>query len=162
MKHSSQYYLFIFFIILGGITFGYNISAIASALPKIKAEFSPSETVLSIITGLVFAGVAIAKLSMSLFNDTFGRRKTLITAGIIFCVGTISIIVATSSTYIVIGRFLQGYGGGLLMFTTSLYIIEVANDNNRGKLTALYQLSFTIGLLLANLIGMFFLILTGK
>ncbi|MCE2706359.1 MAG: sugar porter family MFS transporter [Proteobacteria bacterium] len=152
---KKSYYLFILFIVIGGIACGYNISAISSTLPKIKTQFSAPNSIISLIAGLVFAGTAISKLSMSILNDTFGRRKTLIIAGTIFCSGTLSIIIANSINYIIIGRLLQGIGGGLLMFTISLYIIEMANDKHRGKLTALYQLSFTIGLLLANLVGMF-------
>lgn len=162
MKNTLQYSLFIFLIILGGITFGYNISAIASSLPKIKAQFSTPEAIISLIAGLVFAGTALAKLTMSIFNDTYGRRKTLIISGIIFACGSLSIMLATSTNYIVIGRLLQGFGGGLLMFTTSLYVIEISNDKNRGKLTALYQLCFTIGLLLANVIGLFMFNLNWK
>jgi MFS transporter, SP family, galactose:H+ symporter len=151
---SRQYYLLIFLIIVGGITFGYNISVIASSLPKIKSQFEVGEKTLSFIAGLVFLGMVSAKLFMAFFNDTYGRRKTLIIAGVIFIFGTLYMIVSTSINYIIIGRTLQGFGGGLLMFTTSLYIVEIANDNARGRFTGLYQLSFTIGLLISNLIGL--------
>ncbi|HLX53024.1 MAG TPA: MFS transporter, partial [Aquella sp.] len=151
---SRQYYLLIFLIIIGGVTFGYNISVIASSLPKIKTQFLVSEKTISLIAGLVFLGMVSAKLFMAVFNDTYGRRKTLIISGVIFIVGTLCMILSTSVTYIIVGRTLQGFGGGLLMFTTSLYIVEIANDNARGKLTGLYQLSFTIGLLISNLIGL--------
>lgn len=152
---KSRYAIFIFFIILGGITFGYNISVIASALPQIKTEFLVSDKIVSLIAGLVFAGMVSAKLFMSVLNDTYGRRKTLLIAGLIFIVGTLSIVLSNSVYSIMVGRSLQGFGGGLLMFTTSLYITEVAADDKRGKLMSLYQLSFTIGILLANVIGMF-------
>jgi SP family galactose:H+ symporter-like MFS transporter len=151
---SRQYYLLIFLIIIGGITFGYNISVIASSLPKIKTQFLVSEKIISLIAGLVFLGMVSAKLFMAVFNDTYGRRKTLIISGIVFIVGTLCMILSTSIAHIIVGRTLQGFGGGLLMFTTSLYIVEIANDNARGKLTGLYQLSFTIGLLISNLIGL--------
>lgn len=155
MAIVKKYHLFLFLTIIGGITCGYNISAIASALPKIKSTFHISESLFSLIAGLVFAGMAIAKLTMSLFNDILGRRKTLIISAIIFSCGTFIIIIAQAISYIAIGRLLQGFGGGLLMFTISLYIVELAHDQNRGKLTALYQLNFTIGLLIANIVGMF-------
>jgi sugar porter (SP) family MFS transporter len=148
--------LFLLMTISGGVTFGYNISIIASALPQIQQQFALSSNLISLIAGLVFAGMAIAKLTMPLFNDFLGRRKTLITAAILFILSTIIVILAKSGNYIIIGRTLQGFCSGLLMFTTSLYIVEVANDKNRGKYTALYQLSFTIGLFLANIIGMYF------
>ncbi|MCE3268428.1 MAG: transporter [Burkholderiales bacterium] len=151
---SRQYFLLIFLIIIGGVTFGYNISVIASSLPKIKAQFLVSDKIISLIVGLVFLGMLSAKVFMAVFNDTYGRRKTLIIAGFIFIFGTLCMISSTSVDYIIVGRTLQGFGGGLLMFTTSLYIAEVAPDKDRGKLTGLYQLSFTIGLLISNLIGL--------
>lgn len=151
---SKRYYLLICLIIIGGITFGYNIGIIASSLPKIKSQFLVTEKTLSLIAGLVFLGMISAKLFMAFFNDTFGRRKTLIIAGIIFILGTLCMILSASVYYIIVGRTLQGFGGGLLMFTTSLYIVEIAHDSTRGMLTGLYQLSFTIGLLISNLIGL--------
>lgn len=154
-SRSKQYYLLIFLIIVGGITFGYNISVIASSLPQIKTQFQVPEKTLSLIAGLVFLGMVSAKLFMAFFNDTFGRRKTLIISGVIFLIGTLCMILSTSVNCIIVGRTLQGFGGGLLMFTTSLYIVEIAHDNARGQLTGLYQLSFTIGLLISNLIGLF-------
>lgn len=154
MSYKRSYYLFLSLIIIGGIAFGYNISIIASALPKIRLQFNISEQIISLIAGLVFLGMVCAKLLMAFLNDNYGRRRTLIIASIVFIFGTLCIITAQSVSYIIIGRILQGFGGGLLMFTTSLYIVEVSNDKNRGSLTGLYQLSFTIGLLVANLIGM--------
>lgn len=152
--HSSSYYLLILFIIISGMACGYNVSVIASSLPQIKRVFIVTDNTLSILAGLVFAGTACAKLMISVFNDNFGRRRTMLIAIIIFMIGTGSIILANTIQYIIIGRVLQGFGGGLLMFTASLYVIEISNDNSRGRLTALYQLSFTIGLLIANIIGM--------
>lgn len=150
-----NYYLLIIFIILGGVTFGYNISIIASALPLIKTQYSATDKIISFLAGLVFAGVMIAKFLMAFLNDIYGRRKTLIFASCIFVTGSFFIIISYSINYILIGRFFQGIGSGLLMATTSLYIVEIANDKTRGSLTALYQLSFTIGLLLANIVGMY-------
>ncbi len=152
---NKQYYKLIFLIIIGGVTFGYNISSLASTLPKIKLQFNISEQLISFIVGLVFAGTMCAKFFFTILNDAYGRRKTLIISCVIFLLGTLSFILSTSSTYIVVGRLLQGVGGGLLMATTSIYIVEIANDKSRGKLTALYQLSFTVGLLLANIVGLF-------
>ena len=153
-KTSFLYYSFLLFILTSGISGGYNISVIASSLPQIKHIFIIKDGTLSLLAGLIFAGTALAKLTLSIFNDTIGRRKTILMAIGIFMLGTITIILAKNIDYIIFGRVLQGFGGGLLMFTASLYINEVANDQNRGCMTAFYQLSFTIGLLLANIAGM--------
>jgi len=152
---QRKLWLFVLMIISGGITFGYNISIIASALPQMKQEFTLSSEVVALIAGLVFAGMAGAKLTMPLFNDLLGRRKTLIISAIMFMCSTLIITLAKSGEYIIVGRTLQGFCSGLLMFTSSLYIVEVADDEHRGRYTALYQLSLTIGILLANIIGMY-------
>jgi sugar porter (SP) family MFS transporter len=155
-QQINQRYLLMLLIIIGGVTFGYNISIIASALPKIRSEFLASDKTLSLIAGLVFAGVTAAKVFIGILNDTLGRRRTFIYSGFLFILGTLLLLLAHNITMVIVGRIVQGMGGGLMMFTMPLYIVEIAHEDRRAQLMALYQLSFTIGLLLANIVGMLF------
>ncbi|PKU78857.1 Sugar transporter ERD6-like 6 [Dendrobium catenatum] len=50
---------------------------------------------------------------------------------------------------------LEGFGVGIISYTVQVYIAEISPQNMRGGLGAVFQLSVTIGILLAYILGMF-------
>uniref|UniRef100_A0A0A9E966 Major facilitator superfamily (MFS) profile domain-containing protein n=1 Tax=Arundo donax TaxID=35708 RepID=A0A0A9E966_ARUDO len=53
------------------------------------------------------------------------------------------------------GRLLEGFGVGVISYTVPVYIAEISPQNMRGALGSLNQLSVTLGILVAYLLGMF-------
>jgi len=53
------------------------------------------------------------------------------------------------------GRLLEGFGVGIISYTVPVYIAEIAPQNMRGGLGSVNQLSVTIGIMLAYLLGLF-------
>jgi SP family sugar porter-like MFS transporter len=53
------------------------------------------------------------------------------------------------------GRLLEGFGVGVISYTVPVYIAEISPQNMRGALGSVNQLSVTVGILLAYLLGMF-------
>ncbi|MBA0652290.1 hypothetical protein Goklo_019558, partial [Gossypium klotzschianum] len=53
------------------------------------------------------------------------------------------------------GRLLEGFGVGIISYTVPVYIAEIAPQNMRGSLGSVNQLSVTIGIMLAYLLGLF-------
>lgn len=84
--------------------------------------------------------------------DRCGRRVTVFTAGLLFCVGTIWIVVspAQGHTTVLLGRVVQGLGVGNSSFSLPLFGAEVAPKELRGLLSGFMQMTVVTGLLLAN------------
>jgi len=67
----------------------------------------------------------------------------------------LSILLANSSLLLYLGRFLAGLGLGLVLATTSVYIVEIATIDMRGLLGCFVQFLGGIGVLLSFILGSF-------
>ncbi|KAM0017313.1 putative major facilitator, sugar transporter, major facilitator superfamily [Helianthus debilis subsp. tardiflorus] len=77
----------------------------------------------------------------------------MLTGGITFCVGALLNGVALSVWMLIAGRILLGIGIGFANQSVPLYLSEVAPYKWRGACNVLFQLSITIGILVANAVN---------
>lgn len=84
-----------------------------------------------------------------------GRKGSLMIAAIPNILGWLAISFAKDSSFLFMGRLLEGFGVGIISYTVPVYIAEIAPQNLRGSLGSVNQLSVTIGIMLAYLLGMF-------
>ncbi len=141
---------------LGGLLFGYDTGVIASALLFITPDFGLS----SFQSGLVVAAVPIGAVGGALFSgrlsDRYGRRLMILLSSIIFAVGALVSAAAGGTELLVIARLVVGVAIGLASATAPVYISEVAPPDIRGRLVTFFQLSVTIGILVAYIVGLVF------
>lgn len=141
---------------LGGLLFGYDTGIIASALLFIEPEFGLS----SFGSGLVVAAVPIGAVGGALFagrlSDTYGRRLMILISAAIFIIGALGSAVADSEAVLVISRVIVGAAIGLASACAPVYISEVAPPDVRGRLVTFFQLSVTIGIVVAYGVGLAF------
>jgi sugar porter (SP) family MFS transporter len=81
--------------------------------------------------------------------DTYGRRPGLFVASLVFIFGAGMQAGAPTMTVMWIGRVFSGLAIGSLSMTAPVYIAEVAPEHVRGRLSTLWQLAITAGILLA-------------
>ena len=137
---------------LGGLLFGYDTGVISGAELFFKNDFALSTFALEIIVSGALAGAAAGALSGGRLADLFGRRTLLIVTAIVFAVGSILCAAASSPNMLIIGRIIVGVGIGLSSGTVPVYISEVSPSDARGWTVSLFQLSITIGILLAYVV----------
>ncbi|WJX84777.1 hypothetical protein P8452_67311 [Trifolium repens] len=65
------------------------------------------------------------------------------------------ISIVKDSSFLYMGRLLEGFGVGIISYTVPVYIAEISPQNLRGALVSVNQLSVTIGIMLAYLLGLF-------
>jgi len=116
MKHhaSDSSPGFIEFIILIALIISLvalSIDAMLPALPEIAADLdvqqiNDSQYVISIF----FAGMAFGQLFFGPLSDSIGRRPSIIAGFVVFALGCVLSIFATSFEQMLLGRFLQGFG----------------------------------------------------
>lgn len=105
------------------------------------------------IVSILSAGTFFGALASSWVADFFGRRIGMIINCIVFTFGVILQTAATAIPLFVAGRFFAGFGVGLLSATIPLYQSETAPKWIRGTVVGCYQLSITIGLLIAAIVN---------
>ncbi|PPD99802.1 hypothetical protein GOBAR_DD03208 [Gossypium barbadense] len=81
--------------------------------------------------------------------------ESLMIAAIPNIIGWLAISFAKDSSFLFMGRLLEGFGVGIISYTVPVYIAEIAPQNMRGSLGSVNQLSVTIGIMLAYLLGLF-------
>lgn len=96
------------------------------------------------IVSVLQAGCFFGAMSSFYVSDTFGRKKALLIADIIFIVGSIvqtcSGLHTTSLTELYVGRVIGGFGVGLISAVVPTYIGENANKEIRGRCIGCMQL----------------------
>ncbi len=139
---------------LGGLLYGIDVGAIASALPYIKALNYFTEARLSTVVGAVLFGSVIGSLPAGVFAEWLGRKKAILIGSVVFLC-SIPMIVFSDGNYsvMVAGRFVQGASAGLLGVVIPMYLAECLPPESRGKGTGLFQLFLTIGLVFMALVG---------
>ncbi|KAJ4290584.1 hypothetical protein N0V90_010801 [Kalmusia sp. IMI 367209] len=105
------------------------------------------------IVSVLQAGCFFGALSSFYVSDTFGRKKALIIADIIFLVGslvqTLCAIHTTSLAQLYVGRVIGGFGVGLISAVVPTYIGENANKEIRGRCIGCMQLFNVTGICLS-------------
>eukprot|EP01120_Amphizonella_sp_Union-15-10_P001312 TRINITY_DN1137_c0_g1_i5.p1 TRINITY_DN1137_c0_g1~~TRINITY_DN1137_c0_g1_i5.p1 ORF type:complete len:382 (-),score=61.72 TRINITY_DN1137_c0_g1_i5:43-1188(-) len=87
--------------------------------------------------------------------DYFGRKKVLIITGVIAMVGVVLCCLCFTLYWLIICRAILGLSVGLSGVICPLYVGEMAPESIKGTLGTLFQLSITIGILVAYVVGYF-------
>ncbi|RLN67895.1 hypothetical protein BBJ29_004943 [Phytophthora kernoviae] len=100
-------------------------------------------------------GCLVGALIGGYVADRFGRRATIFSAGVLFCVGTCWVCLNPAQNHglMYIARIVQGFGVGNSSFSLPLFGSEMAPKELRGRLSGLMVLPVTFGQWLANLIN---------
>lgn len=138
--------------ILSGLLFGYDQGVISGALPFITKSFDLTTFLQEVVTSWVTLGALVGALLAGAMADRFGRRTTLITAGMLFFVGALVQSLAPDTAILVVGRFVIGGGVGIASVAAPLYAAEMAPAKMRGRFVSSYQLAITIGILVAQIV----------
>ncbi|OAA62277.1 high affinity glucose transporter RGT2 [Cordyceps fumosorosea ARSEF 2679] len=154
------------FVASGGLLFGYDTGAINGilAMDQFKNQFAtncsdpgantnlcPKDA--SIIVSILSVGTTVGALIAAPFGDLLGRRKSLVLAICLFCIGAICQVCAQAIPLLLVGRLIAGISVGAVSVLVPMYQSEMAPKWIRGTLVCAYQLSITVGLLAASIIN---------
>ncbi|KAB1221724.1 Inositol transporter 4 [Morella rubra] len=144
---------------IGGLLFGYDTGVISGALLYIRDHFESvdnntwlQEMIVSMAVGAAIVGAAIG----AWMNDSLGRKKSILTADVLFFLGAVVMAAAPAPWVIVIGRLFVGLGVGMASMTAPLYISESSPARIRGALVGMNGLLITFGQFLSYLINLGF------
>lgn len=162
----ARVYLICIFVAFGGFLFGYDcvIGGPMIDIERFKLDFGTlqktgnlgfAEHVRGGFVAVMSLGTFCGALCASEFADRLGRKKGLIATCGVFTIGIIFQIVATGIAVLMVGRYIAGFGVGLVSVMVPLYQAECIPAKRRGTIVSCYQLAITIGLLIGQ-IALFF------
>jgi EmrB/QacA subfamily drug resistance transporter len=105
---------------------------VATALPTIGRQFNNLNDLSWVVTAYLLTGTASTPLYGKL-SDIYGRRGIMLLAIGIFVIGSVACAMATSMTWLIFARALQGLGGGGLMALAQTIIADIISPRERGR-----------------------------
>jgi EmrB/QacA subfamily drug resistance transporter len=121
---------------------------VATALPTMGRELDDVAHLSWIVTIYLLASTAVTPLYGKL-ADIHGRRVTLLSAVVVFVIGSIACALAPSLWLLVVARFVQGLGGGGLIALAQTIVADMVAPKERGR----YQVYFASVFMSSSLLG---------
>ena len=171
-KGSKAYlYSIVLVAVLGGLLFGYDTAVISGAEKGLQAyfigakDFVYTDVMHGITCSSALLGCIIGSALSGILASTFGRRKSLMIAGVLFFVSALGsyypefwlfeneepnfMILIAFNVYRIIG----GVGVGLASAVCPMYIAETSPSHMRGRLVSWNQFAIIFGQLLVYFVN---------
>src|SRR3954471_1829535 len=140
-------------LLLAGMAFALSQTVVSPALPEIQRQYgADASSAAWILTGYLLAA-SVATPIIGKLGDLFGRGKVLTVVLLVFALGSAVCALAGSLGVLVIGRVIQGAGGGI--FPLAFGIIREAFPPERvataiGGISATFGIGGGVGLVIAG------------
>lgn len=125
---------------------------VGTALPTIVGELGGLEHLTWVVTAYLLSSTVVAPIYGKL-GDLYGRKIVLQAAIVIFLVGAVLSAMATSMTFLIIARAIQGLGGGGLMVVAMTVVADVIPPRQRGRIQGLFGAIFGVATVVGPLLG---------
>ncbi|UZJ56742.1 hypothetical protein CBS101457_006062 [Exobasidium rhododendri] len=135
---------------ISGLLYGLDTGSIGPITQM--PQFAKTAGLLSSsLQGFFVASILLSASASSLCSgyvaDKISRRFGIGIGALIFSLGAIVSATSHSLGSLFVGRLITGIGAGQTISVASIYLIEIATKETRGKLACLLQFSITIGIM---------------
>jgi len=134
---------------MAGLLFGLDIGVISGALPFITTHFELTSRLQEWVVSTMMLGAALGAMSTGWISFKLGRKKSLMSGAALFVLGSIGCACAPNVPILLISRVMLGFAVGIASYVAPLYLSEMSEKEDRGKLISMYQMMVTIGILVA-------------
>lgn len=134
---------------LAGFLFGFDTVVISGAEKTIQSLWELGDFQHGLAMSMALWGTVVGSLIGGWPTDRLGRRKTLLSIGILYLLSAVWSALATDVYSFMIARFIGGVGVGISTVAAPLYISEIAPPDRRGRLAGMFQFNIVFGILIA-------------
>nr|XP_057902460.1 solute carrier family 2, facilitated glucose transporter member 3a [Doryrhamphus excisus] len=175
-KQVTGYLLFsLATAVIGSLQFGYNTGVINAPEQKLRSFFNDTwmerygqpidpdmcTIVWSVTVAIFSVGGMVGSFSVGVMANRFGRRRSMFLVNILAVIGGLLMgfsTVCSSYEMVIAGRLVIGLFCGLFTGLTPMYVGEVSPTPLRGAFGTLHQLGVVVGILIAQIFGLEFLL----
>jgi len=127
---------------------------VSTALPTIVGELGGLDHLTWVVIAYLLSSTVVAPIYGKL-GDLYGRKIVLQAAIVIFLAGAALSAFASSMTFLIIARAVQGLGGGGLMVVAMTVVADVIPPRQRGKIQGIFSAVFGVATIVGPLLGGF-------
>jgi MFS family permease len=127
---------------------------VATALPTIATALGDLDNMPWVVTANLLSATAATPLFGKL-SDIHGRRAMLLIAIGVYAVGSLACALAPTMLALILGRAVQGFGGGGLMPLVQTIIGDVASPRDRPRYQSYTSSTFIVSMVGGPLLGGF-------
>lgn len=132
-----------------------NQTIVATPLPTIGREYGDFQNLSWVVTAYLLTSTAVAPLFGKL-SDMYGRRMVMIVALAVFTAGSLACALAPNMLTLILGRAVQGIGGGGMLPLAQVIVADVVTPRERGRWQAYIGVSWVCASLGGPVLGGFF------
>jgi EmrB/QacA subfamily drug resistance transporter len=142
-------------LVLAGMAFALSQTVVSPALPALQhAYHANAASIAWILTGYLLAA-SVSTPIVGKLGDVYGRGRVLVAVLLVFAAGSVICALSTSLLVLIVGRVVQGVGGGI--FPLAFGIIRDTFPHDRvataiGGISATFGIGGGVGLVLAGVI----------
>lgn len=129
---------------IGGFIFGFDAAVISGVIGPVTQNWSLDSLLQGWVVSAPTVAGMIATPLIGPLADAIGRKKVLILLAALYAVSAGVSALAPSVTWLVLARFVGGVAFGSLMLAP-IYIAEISDQNERGRLVSFNQFNIVIG-----------------
>jgi len=134
---------------LAGFLFGFDTVVISGAEQTIQKLWGLSAGMHGFAMGSAIYGTVLGALLGGWPADRFGRKKTLLTIGILYIASAVGCACSIGVWTFIAARFIGGIGIGVSTVVAPMYIAEIAPPGYRGRLGGMFQFNIVFGIVVA-------------
>src|SRR6478672_7018620 len=139
-------------ILVGMLLAALDQTIVSTALPTIVGDLGGAGHLSWVVSSYLLADT-IATVLGGKFGDQFGRKRIFQWSAALFVLASAACGLATSMTWLIAWRAVQGFGAGFLMVTATAVIADVIPLRERGKYQGALGAVFGVTTVLGPLLG---------
>ena len=147
--HNKKLFFWALTSALAGFLFGFDTIVISGAEQTFQVLWDLDSFMHGLATSAALWGTVLGSLLGGWPTEKFGRRKTLLSIGILYFVSAVGSGIAPDEYFFMVSRFIGGLGVGVATVASPLYISEISPAARRGHLAGLFQFNIVFGILIA-------------
>lgn len=130
-------------------------SVFATALPTVVGDLAGVDEMLWVTTAYVLAATVVMPV-YGLLGDRLGRKPVFLAALVAFVLGSLVGGLAPDMTWLIVGRAVQGLGGGGLLILVQAIVADVVPARRRAPYMSAVGAVFALAALLGPVLGGWF------